>query len=288
MEKLARCFLLCFGAVALAACSDDEPQVGAHYTMRIKAANPATSESRTALDQNGLTPLWTVDEKLGVTFGEGTFQLTGDHTAPVAETVFAGAVTVPAGADKFYAFHPADAAVNGTNVTFSIPMTQAGGNNFPDDILISEAAPMSLDGSPVALRLKRQSALIHIKMILKDVTMLDPKKTQLVYAAFSNNGEFAHFTGQASLDLKQGQLVVDRSKSFRNAMVDFQGESLEEQNSFYLNCFPTTFPAGSELVFGWATNGYEIKKTVILQNPIEVRAGHIVQFNITITDQEIH
>ena len=290
MKNYTKSILLpLLGILSLASCSD-KSQAEAGFEMKVVAENPTTLLVRTELGDNGLTPLWTAHEQIGITFGQGSFPLTGENTTSAASTTFSGKVSVPTEATQFYAFHPHTAQTNGTEVWFTIPTTQQGGNNFPHDILISQATSISTDGNPIALSFTRHSALINIVMKINGVTKIDPQTARIAFIAFSHNSEGNFLTGKAPANLTNGVLGAVAKEGQYNILSDYTQSFpvLQDQLSSYMTCFPVTIAAGAELVFGWTLADYTtIQKTVTLTKPIEIRAGHIVTFNVTITDQEI-
>lgn len=284
-------------AMAFTSCSNDDAMEGnvpePVMQIAIEAGTPEV-EPETRTELNGIVPMWSVGDKIGVVNESDAFEtLTSTATAASKTTTFKG--TVPMSTTTLYPFYPsANQGVNtDKNIKMDIPDLQ-----HPTETSFDGAADM-LIGKPIAvaagvdiMNLKTPFARVIgvLKVNVKSVEAIIGENLEHLSVSVDKS-EAAGFAGRVSLDVRNSMgltsLYYNQSMKVSAEYASENQFALNGTNGAYLCVYPQTLAAGTILTISGTTSGHNFKKEITLQNPIEILPGKQTNLNVTLNAEHI-
>lgn len=298
-------------ALALTACQKEhgeQPSAGNLVAVSLRAGNPEIAtqtrtepvegliEPTTRTELVGLTPYWSVGDRIGVnTLGRNTnYEFSNTAREAAEHAVFNGMATT---LTPSVAYHPfTDNGVGSvgdrTGAMVDLPAEQNPTTTSFDgkaDILVSKPFGFASDGTRVAdLVFRRLTALV--KVVLKDrSTGRELTGEELSSLSITTDGENT-LAGRVLVDLRDYTLQAPYENASNTVTATYTPATtypIDDTAATFLSVFPRPLAAGSTLTIRAETAGHTITKAITLPVQIDLPAGKITTLNIGVTDAEL-
>ena len=286
-------------AVTATACQKEDSSIdtssGKLVKMTFTAGNPEFKpEVRTEID--GLTPYWSVGDQIGIST-DGTksnYPFTNDATERAATTTFSGNANI---SSRIYAYYPftangIDKVGDNTGAKVDLPANQtptASSFDGKADILVSKPLTLDSEGQQVAnLEFRRLSAIV--KVVLKDQSTGAKLADQHVSSLSITTDGDNTLAGRVVVDLLNYTMYAPYYNGSNTVTATYTTNTeyvINGVSGTYLSVYPRLLAAGSKLVVEAATEGYVIKKEIVLSNEIDLETGKITTLNVNLSDEHI-
>lgn len=286
-------------AVTATACQKEDSSIdtpsGKLVKMTFTAGNPEFKpEVRTEID--GLTPYWSVGDQIGIST-DGTksnYPFTNDATERAATTTFSGNANI---SSTIYAYYPftangIDKVGDNTGAKVDLPANQtptASSFDGKADILVSKPLTLDSEGQQVAnLEFRRLSAIV--KVVLKDQSTGAKLADQHVSSLSITTDGDNTLAGRVVVDLLNYTMYAPYYNGSNTVTATYTTNTeyvINGVSGTYLSVYPRLLAAGSKLVVEAATEGYVIKKEIVLSNEIDLETGKITTLNVNLSDEHI-
>ena len=286
-------------AVTATACQKEDNGIdtssGKLVKMTFTAGNPELKpEVRTEID--GLTPYWSVGDQIGIST-DGTksnYPFTNDATERAATTTFSGNANI---SSTIYAYYPftangIDKVGDNTGAKVDLPANQTPTANSFDgkaDILVSKPLTLDSEGQQVAnLEFRRLSAIV--KVVLKDQSTDTKLADQHVSSLSITTDGDNTLAGRVVVDLLNYTMYAPYFNGSNTVTATYTTNTeyvINGVSGTYLSVYPRLLAAGSKLVIEAATEGFVIKKEIVLSNEINLETGKITTLNVNLSDEHI-
>ena len=286
-------------AVTATACQKEDNGIdtssGKLVKMTFTAGNPELKpEVRTEID--GLTPYWSVGDQIGIST-DGTksnYPFTNDATERAATTTFSGNANI---SSTIYAYYPftangIDKVGDNTGAKVDLPANQTPTANSFDgkaDILVSKPLTLDSEGQQVAnLEFRRLSAIV--KVVLKDQSTDTKLADQHVSSLSITTDGDNTLAGRVVVDLLNYTMYAPYFNGSNTVTATYTTNTeyvINGVSGTYLSVYPRLLAAGSKLVVEAATEGFVIKKEIVLSNEINLETGKITTLNVNLSDEHI-
>lgn len=286
-------------AVTATACQKEDSSIdtpsGKLVKMTFTAGNPELKpEVRTEID--GLTPYWSVGDQIGIST-DGTksnYPFTNDATERAATTTFSGNANI---SSTIYAYYPftangIDKVGDNTGAKVDLPANQTPTANSFDgkaDILVSKPLTLDSEEQQVAnLEFRRLSAIV--KVVLKDQSTDTKLADQHVSSLSITTDGDNTLAGRVVVDLLNYTMYAPYYNGSNTVTATYTTNTeyvINGVSGTYLSVYPRLLAAGSKLVVEAATEGFVIKKEIVLSNEINLETGKITTLNVNLSDEHI-
>lgn len=279
-----------FAAAAAVSCSKEIASADSADgpSLTIIAGNPSVQpSSKTEMD--GVTPYWSVGDKIGVTDGSSAnAQFTTSISAKAQTASFSGTTSA---LKNIYAYYPyTDSGVDASGVKAEIPSVQypaAASFDGDADLMVSKQFTVTeADATVDGLEFARLGAVV--KLVLKGADGLTADLSGQHPASVSLTAE-SSLAGQAHVTLDGlGELYDGLSTSVTAKYTSDTEYLINGSNATYLIVYPQTLTAGTSLTVKAVTEDYVIKRTVTVPDGgITLPAGTITTLGFTLSDDNV-
>lgn len=254
-------------------------------------AGKAALKPSTKTEIEGITPYWSVGDKIGVSNGTTSNASFSTGIAVRASTAsFSGTVE---SAGDYYAYYPYTSNGVGTisekqGAKVDLPAEQyptATSFDGSADIMVSKKFTVTGTNPTVDdLQFARLGAIV--KIVLDDsedvMTSQHPSTVSMTAANPLAGRVLVNMQEQSMGDPYYNASTTVTANYTAGTKYEINGA-----NATYLIVVPQTLAAGSTLTIAASTEGYSIEKEIILASDITLEAGKITTLNITLTSSHI-